>query len=87
MSQNTTWNNSFWTTNYRIPRELCPTCQFVKSGEAMKKGIMCLLHICTDYEKYYCLCDGTSPMTHEEKIKEWGSDPDDYIPQNGGSVQ
>ncbi|MDE1866780.1 MAG: hypothetical protein KGI08_03595 [Thaumarchaeota archaeon] len=83
MLESTTWNNSSWTFNYRIPRQLCPTCQFVKSGEAMRQGMMCILHSNPDGEKYYCLCDNTFPMTHEEKIKEWGSDPDDYKPQNG----
>lgn len=79
--------NANWTLHFVVPRKLCPTCEFIKSGEAQKKGIQCLLHMCPDYGKYYCICDGTSPMTHEEKIIEWGSDPDDYKPMNGSSNQ
>lgn len=52
-------------------RELCPTCVKAKDGTFNKMGIGCVLHFNPDKEKYYCICDGTSPMTKEEQIKEY----------------
>ena len=68
---NTNADNTF-TLSYTQPRELCPTCQKSKDGTFKKQGIQCVLHFNPDITKYYCICDGTSPMTREEQIKEWG---------------
>lgn len=54
-------------------RELCPTCRKAQDGTFEKMGVGCMLHMNPDYDKYYCHCDGTSPMTKEEEIKEYGS--------------
>ncbi len=50
-------------------RELCPTCDWLESGEAHKQDIMCALHDNPDMKKYYCHCQ-YSAITGEEKREE-----------------
>ena len=52
------------------------TGKWIDSGEAMEKGIMCMLHGNPDKQKYFCLCQGE--ITKQELSRYYKMQEDKY---------